>query len=160
MKDVVPVCDATPRLEGFFGGSVYWRGFMLNVSLYTRLGGYEYNQTLVDKIENADPRYNLDRRAMSDRWVKPGDVALYKDIKDQTTTHVTERFIQKDNLLEINSVYFSYDFRAEQIRKLGMQTLRLSMTMNDVWRAATIRAERGINYPFARSFTFSLQTSF
>jgi hypothetical protein len=41
-----------------------------------------------------------------------------------------------------------------------MQSLRFSVNMNDIWRAATIEAERGIDYPFARSFTFSLSTRF
>jgi hypothetical protein len=160
VQDIVPICDATPQLEGFFGGSVYYKGFLLNLSFYTHFGGYEYNQTLIDKIENADPRYNVDSRAMEQRWKNPGDVALYKNIQDKTKTHVTERFIQKDNLLELRSVYFSYDFDAPFIKKIGLKTLRASITANDIWRTSSITIERGINYPFARSFTFSLQTNF
>jgi TonB-linked SusC/RagA family outer membrane protein len=160
VKDVVPICDATPDLDGYFGGSVYYKGFLLNLSFYTRLGGYEYNQTLIDKVENADPHYNLDRRAWNNRWVKPGDKALYKDIRDHGNTRVTERFVQKDNLLELRSLYLSYDVDRHLTRRLGLQTLRAAVTANDLWRASTIALERGINYPFARSFTFSIQTTF
>ncbi|MDR2414815.1 MAG: SusC/RagA family TonB-linked outer membrane protein, partial [Odoribacteraceae bacterium] len=125
-----------------------------------RWGGYEYNQTLVDKVENADPRYNLDRRAWENRWVKPGDKALYKNIRDHGSTRVTERFIQKDNLVELRSLYLSYDVDSDLLKRAGVHSLRASITANDLWRASTIAFERGINYPFARGFTFSLQTTF
>ncbi len=160
VKDVVPICDATPKLEGYFGGSVFYRGFLLNVSFYTRFGGYDYNQTLIDKVENADPRYNLDKRAMEHRWVNPGDNALYKNIRDWDDTRVTERFIQKDNVLEFRSIYLSYDIKAKFMDKIGIETLRAAITANDFWRMSSITTERGINYPFARSFTFSIQTNF
>lgn len=160
VKDILPICDATPDLEGYFGGSIYFKGFTLNCSLYTRFGGYEYNQTLVDRVENADPRYNVDRRVLADRWKNPGDVAKYKNIADLGTTYVSDRFIEKDNLLELRSVYLSYDFSPSFAKSLQMRNLRAAITLNDIWRTSTIAIERGINYPFARSFTMSLQANF
>jgi hypothetical protein len=41
-----------------------------------------------------------------------------------------------------------------------MKYLRAAFTMNDAWRWSSMQIERGIDYPFARSFTFSIQTSF
>jgi TonB-linked SusC/RagA family outer membrane protein len=160
VSNIVPICDGTPDVEGYFGGSLYFRGFLLNCTFYTRFGGYDYNQTLVDRVENADPRYNVDRRAMEHRWKNPGDIALYKDIADQGTTYVTERFIQKDNVLELNSVYLSYDFSGDLLKKMRLRNLRTAITMNNVWRTSSVAVERGIDYPFARTFTFSVQTTF
>ncbi len=160
VKDVVPICDATPKLEGYFGGSVYFRGFTINCSLYTRFGGYEYNQTLVDRVENADPRYNVDQRVLTDRWKQPGDIAKYKNIADLGTTYVSDRFIEKDNLLELRSVYLSYDFGQNVLKPLHMRNLRAAITLNDIWRTSSIAIERGIDYPFARSFTMSFQANF
>ncbi|MDR3061578.1 MAG: SusC/RagA family TonB-linked outer membrane protein [Dysgonamonadaceae bacterium] len=160
VKDIVPICDATPQLDGFFGGNIYYKGFVLNLSFYTRFGGYDYNQTLIDKIENANPRYNVDSRAMTNRWKNPGDKALYKDIQNEEETRVTQRFIQKDNLLELRSIYLSYDFNAPFMKKIGMRTLRAAVTVNDIWRTSSIVVERGIDYPFAKSFTLSLQANF
>lgn len=160
VADIVPICDASPDLEGFFGGNIYYKGFLLNFSFYTRFGGYEYNQTLVDRVENADPRYNVDRRAFKYRWANPGDVARFKDIADLGSTQVTQRFIEKDNVLELKSVYLSYDFSPAIAKKLFMKSLRASVTLNDLWRTSSIAIERGIDYPFARNFIFSLQTTF
>ncbi len=39
--------------------------------MHYKFGGYMFNQTLVDRVENADPRYNVDRRALEQRWQKP-----------------------------------------------------------------------------------------
>jgi TonB-linked SusC/RagA family outer membrane protein len=160
VDDIVPIRDGAPALYGFFGASVFFKGFLLYCNFYTRFGGYDYNQTLVDRVENADPRYNVDRRAMEHRWKEPGDIALYKNITDQGNTYVTERFVQKDNILELNSLYLSYDFSGDLLNKMRMRNLRAAITMNNVWRTSSVAIERGIDYPFARTFTFSVQTTF
>jgi hypothetical protein len=41
-----------------------------------------------------------------------------------------------------------------------MKNFRLAITMNDVFHWSTMKIERGIEYPYARSLTFSVQTSF
>lgn len=46
------------------------------------------------------------------------------------------------------------------LKKSGIERLKIQFYMNDVFRAATVKAERGIEYPFARSCSFSLQATF
>lgn len=160
VKNTVPVGDQTPKLEGFFGGNVVYKSWMLEVSFYTKFGGDYYNQTLLDRVENADPRFNVDSRVLTDRWKQPGDVTFYKDIADQSLTRASSRFVQKENRLEFKSLYLSYEAPAAFYNRLKMRSLRLSLNMNDIGYWSTVAAERGIDYPFARSFTFSLQTRF
>ena len=158
--DIVPVADNTPRVMGSFGTTASYKRFQLNAIFTTRLGGKDYNQTLSDRVENADPRYNVDSRALTQRWQKPGDHALFKNISDLSTTFVSSRFIQKDNTLDLTSVYLSYDFGKEVYSRLAMQNLRVAFTMNDVAHWSSMKIERGIDYPYAKSFTLSLQTNF
>jgi TonB-linked SusC/RagA family outer membrane protein len=160
VKNTVPVGDETPTLYGFFGGNVAFGNFMLEVSFYTKFGGDYYNQTLLDRVENADPRFNVDSRVLAERWKQPGDVTFYKDIADQNMTRASSRFVQKENRLEFKSLYFSYEAPASFYQRLRMKSLRFSLNMNDIGYWSTIQAERGIDYPFARSYTFSLQTRF
>jgi outer membrane receptor protein involved in Fe transport len=160
VKDIVAVADPTPTADGFFGANIGYKKFMLQVQFYTRFGGKEYNQTLVDRVENADPRYNVDNRVLTQRWIKPGDQALYKNIADLGTTRISDRFVQKDNVLELNSLYLSYDFDKAIYSRLAMRNLKLAFTMNNAFRWGSMKIERGIDYPFARMFTFSLTTSF
>ncbi|WP_298714011.1 SusC/RagA family TonB-linked outer membrane protein [Chitinophaga sp.] len=160
VKDIMPVGDETPVLEGNFGTSIVYGGFMVEVRFWTRLGGDIYNQTLVDRVENADPRYNVDSRVLSERWIKPGDVAFFKNIADQGSTQTSSRFVQEENRLELKSVFLSYDFPPSFYKRLRMHYLRLSANMNDLAYWSTVKAERGIDYPFARSITFTLSTRF
>jgi len=160
VKDIVPVADPTPKVTGSFGTSIAYKRWLLNANFFTTLGGKDYNQTLVDRVENADPRYNVDRRVLTDRWKKPGDRAFFKNIADLGTSQLSDRFIQKDDELTLQSVYLSYDFDPRVYSRLRMRNLRLALTMNDVFHWSTMKIERGIDYPFARSFTFSVQTSF
>jgi len=160
IKDTQPVGDSTPKVAGNLGSNISYKNFMVSFSFYYRMGGQIYNQTLVDRIENADPRFNVDRRALSQRWVNPGDPALYKNIQDLSLTRASSRFIQKENLIDLQSVYVSYDFKKDFVRKAGFQSLRTAITMNDIFRASTVEIERGIDSPFARSITFSLQATF
>lgn len=159
-NDIVAVADPTPKVMGSFGTTASYNHFMANIIFTTRLGGRDYNQTLVDRVENADPRYNVDSRALADRWQKPGDHAAFKNIADLQTSYLSSRFIEKDNELDLTTVYLSYDFTRRFYQRLGMNSLRLALTMNDVCYWSTFKIERGIDYPYARSFTFSLQTSF
>jgi TonB-linked SusC/RagA family outer membrane protein len=160
VKDIAPVGDQTTKIEGFFGGNVSYKNWMMELSFYTKAGGDVYNQTLVDRVENADPRYNVDERVLSDRWKQPGDHAMFKNIADQSITRPTSRFVQRENDLELRSVYLSYDAPASFYKRLSMQNLRIAVIMNDIFRASTIQQERGIDYPFARNITFSLSTRF
>ena len=160
VKDVQEVGNTTPKAEGFFGSTVSYKRFMLSFSFHYRFGGQAFNQTLIDRVENADPRFNVDSRVLEQRWKQPGDRTFFKNITDLTDTYVSSRFVQKDNLIELQSLYLSYDFKPNAIRRLGLQNLRLAATANDVFRTSTIQAERGIYYPFARSLTFSLLGSF
>ncbi len=160
VRDILPVGDNTPLAYGYLGANVAYRRFLLNVSFYTRFGGKDFNQTLVDRVENADPRFNVDSRVLADRWKKPGDKAQFKNIAELGQTLVSDRFVQKDNVLELQSLYLSYDFAKQVYSKLAMKNLRVAFTMNDAWRWSSMKIERGIDYPYARSFTFSIQTSF
>lgn len=160
VRNTVPVGDQTPKLDGYFGGSFVYKNFVLEFSFYTRLGGDIYNQTLIDRVENADPRYNVDSRVLAERWRQPGDVTFYKDIADLTFTRTTSRFVQRENRVELKSVYMSYEPPAKFYKRLKMKNLRLALNMNDLGYWSSIQVERGINYPFARSFTFTLSSRF
>jgi len=160
VKDIQPLVDRAPKAEGNLGAALSYKSFYLNLSFYYRFGGYAYNQTLVDRVENADPRFNVDSRVLSERWVKPGDQSFYKNIADLTITNVSSRFLQKDNLIELRSVNFSYDLSRSLVKKIGFQNIRTSLTLNDIFRASSIEMERGISYPYQRSCTLSVQASF
>lgn len=160
-SDQVVCGDLLPKYNGNFGISGEYHNIGLNISFNYRLGGQIYNQTLVDKVENADIKYNVDRRIFTDRWQQVGDYALYKSIKDLSYTRPTSRFVEDYNILSLSSINISYDFRDTKLVKNSfLDRLKLQFYANDLFNVSSVKIERGTYYPFARNFTFSLQASF
>ncbi|WP_202923392.1 SusC/RagA family TonB-linked outer membrane protein [Pontibacter pudoricolor] len=172
-KDMMVVGNSNPKYRGNFGLSAEHSGIGLNVTFRYLGGGQMYNQTLVDKVENVDMNYNVDKRVLTGRWLYPGQNALYKRLGDYTVdtgegyvvshaekTRATSRFVQDRNELDIAAVNLYYDFNTDMLKRLGMERLKLSLNMNEVANISTIRIERGTSYPFARTLSFSALATF
>ena len=158
-----------PKVEGTFGTLFSWKGLQLSATFRYRMGGQMYNQTLVDKVQDIDPRYNADARALTARWQKPGDIvrfaAFARDpvvgvLDLQVATRPTSRFIEDYNYLEMSTLNLSYEFDNKNLKRYGIQRLKLLFYMNDVFHTSTVKIERGTNYPYARNFSLGLQARF
>lgn len=160
--DYIIAGDSNPKVHGTFGFNGEWRGIGLNLLFSYQLGGDYYNQTLVDRVENANVAYNVDNRIFYDTWQNVGDVALYKHVSSTpTTTYASTRFVQRNNMLDFTSLSAYYDFKnCSWLRRAHIERLRLTFYMNDVFHVATIKAERGLSYPYARTYSFSITTTF
>jgi len=155
------VCgDTEPKVSGAFGANAEWKGISLNMNFLYQCGGQIYNQTLVDRVEDAKLSYNVDRRVAEGRWKKPGDRTFFKDIKNKDRTEVTSRFVQDENVLQFKSLALSYSFPQKLIRKWYMERLKVTFLMEDLFRISNVQRERGLDYPFARTFNFGLQVQF
>ena len=167
-NDKRPLGDATSKLKGMIGSNFNYKGITFNINLSFQYGGQMYNQTLIDKVENVNlVENNADERVLTERWKKPGDIASFKSlVADGTNTLVltkaTSRFVQDNNYLEASSITLGYSFppNLTWVRKLKLSTPRISITQVNAFRFATIKTERGTNYPFSRSFNFGLSTTF
>ena len=158
------ICGNTrPDVEGILGTSLNWKGFSVNLNFRYQMGADVFNEALYSKVENisrSDLNKNQDRRALYERWQKEGDVVRFKDIASAETTPMSSRFVQRENVLSLESIYVGYEFYDGWIKKLGLSSLKLQWSMRDVFRASTIRSERGISYPFARSMEAGISFNF
>ncbi|PUZ26752.1 TonB-linked outer membrane protein, SusC/RagA family [Chitinophaga costaii] len=165
-RDEVPVGDNQPKVTGNFGSNLMYKGFSINVSMRTELGGQMYNSTLSDRVENANPVYNVDIRVLTDRWQKPGDNARYKgltNLNGNTRTDITKatsRFIQDNNTLYCDAITLGYLFPHLLTDQWKMSRLQCFFYINNPFLVSSIRQERGLSYPFARNYSFSLQLGF
>lgn len=156
--DQVVVGDALPKYYGNFGFNLLLKGWQLTTSFRYQWGGKVYNQTLVDKVENANIYQNVDNRVLTDRWQQPGDVSFFKDIADQTLTMASSRFVEDNNLLALAALDLRYDLdRIATVKKWGFSRVRAGINVSEMVLGSTVRVERGTAYPFARNFQFSLQ---
>ncbi|MBQ9222915.1 MAG: SusC/RagA family TonB-linked outer membrane protein [Prevotella sp.] len=156
-----------PDVEGTFGTLFSWRGLQLSATFRYRMGGQLYNQTLVDKVQDIDPRYNADARALTARWQKPGDVVRFaaftrdtNGVNQESVTRPTSRFVEDYNYLELATLNLSYEFENNKLLKYGIKRMKLLFYMNDVFHTSTVKVERGTSYPYARNFSLGLQVRF
>ncbi|TRZ45434.1 SusC/RagA family TonB-linked outer membrane protein [Robertkochia solimangrovi] len=169
-NDQVVIGNSNPKYRGLFGISGEFEGFGFSVMARYLGGGQLYNQTLVDRVENVDMNYNVDKRVLTGRWQQPGDNTLFKGLGYYNESNVfqryteltrpTSRFVQDRNELDLASISAYYDFTHGVTSFLGIDRLRFSFNMNNVAQFSTIRIERGTSYPFSRTMSFSLMANF
>ena len=163
-SDQVVLGTTEPTVQGTFGFNVVYKQFSLFTDFMYEAGGQRYNQTLVDKVENVNVYTdNVDKRVLTGRWQKPGDIAKYKSLvtgRDPVkNTKPTSRFVQDYNMLSWNSLELGYDLSPDITNKLNVSMVRFTFGMSDILHLSSVKQERGISYPFARTVTFSLKVS-
>ncbi len=154
----VIIGDITPKGQGAFGFNASYKGFTLFTSLLYEFGAKIYNTTLVEKVESVDVyHFNADRRVLSQRWISPGDVTPLRALSDRgRVTRPTSRFIQTNNFLNINSVSLGYQIPDAIVKKYNISLLRVQLSTNDFAYLSRIQRERGIAYPYARTYNFTI----
>lgn len=165
-EDQIPYGNTEPFMEGNINSLFSYKGWGVNFSFHYKFGGQTYNTTLIQKVENADLRYNADRRVMEDRWKKPGDVVKYKALTNSaggSETKASSRFVMDENVLQFSSLTLTYRMdktNTEFMKKSIFSSITMNLGMEDVFRLSSVKQERGLDYPFARQFSFSLNVGF
>ncbi|SFF88009.1 TonB-linked outer membrane protein, SusC/RagA family [Prevotella sp. KH2C16] len=160
-SDMVVCGDTNPDAQGSFGLNVAYKGLYVNASFLYAFGGQQYNQTLLEKVENADIKNsNVDRRVITDRWRKVGDVAPFYGLGERKATKPSSRFVQNDNHIYFNSIAIGYDFGRKFVSKLKLSALSVSFNASDLARWSSIKQERGLSYPYAHTYSISLRASY
>ena len=155
------ICGNTrPDIEGVLGTTFSYKGLSLSLNFRYQLGADVFNTAVMEKVENVDMYYNQDKRALYERWHEAGDIRRFKNIRDVNASPMSSRFIQTENVLALESLHVEYEFIDGWIENVGLGNLKFFFSMRDVFRASTIRAERGIDYPFARTMEAGLSFNF
>jgi hypothetical protein len=165
-RNIVIIGNTEPVLRGRVNSTFSFRDFTVTFSGAYSLGGDVYNQTLADRVENANLRYNVDRRVLTERWLYPGDVARFTRIygaMDRPHTRTTSRFVMRENLFTLAAINATYRMSAHDfdfIRQMGVSHVTMGVFTEDILRFSTVQMERGIMFPFARTISFSLNVAF
>jgi hypothetical protein len=150
-----------PKISGNFGLNAECHGAGINMAFTYLTGGQMYNTTLIEKVENADVHYNVDKRVLTDRWSKPGDEVRFKAITDQSATQPTSRFVEDYSLVNFASLSLYYDFReCNFVKNSFLQQLKATFYVNDLATWSSVKVERGTAYPYAHTYSFSISATF
>lgn len=163
-RNEMVVGNSDPTLEGILGTSFFYKGFSASLNVRYRVGGQAFMQTLYNKVENisgAGRALNQDRRALYDRWKQPGDEAKFKAITNTDLTPMSSRFIADNNMLIGESFSLGYEnTTAKWLKTIRASSVTIRAYMNDIFYVSTIKNERGLDYPFARSVSFTTAVRF
>ena len=161
-RDKVALGSAIPKFEGSLSTYFTYKRVSLNMAMNFTFGGYIYNTTRAGKIENIDPRGNVDKRTFTLRWEQPGDIVDYARIDDvsRNTFIHSERFVEKKNEVYISSLGIMYDINPKWVKRVGLQKLLVGVTFSDVLRISSVKYERGTAYPYMRGFNFTISPTF
>ena len=155
--------QSDPKYRGNFSNIVRYKNWTLNFTFSYYWGGYRYNSTLLDKVEVSIydlMEQNVDRRAMTERWMKPGDVTFFKGYST-TDTRATSRFVMEDNVLELSSASLQYRWDNQWVRNfLKVQSVTFGVNTSDLFHWGSIKQERGTSYPYARNIQGSIKLLF
>lgn len=160
-RDRVAAGVDQPKYRGNFSTLFRYGNVTMNASFSFRFGGQLYNQTLIDKVENADKLMNVDSRVYYDRWKQPGDRTFFRGINESLPVYASSRFVQNESTITCQNVNVAYDFTAKRfLKRLGMQSLTITGNTGELFYISTVRQERGTGYPFTRQFSMSLYAAF
>ena len=152
--------DTSPWAYGSLTSYLMYKGLSLNANFGYSLGATVYNATLASRVEGTKKEQNADRRVLESRWKQAGDVTRYRDIASTESPYQTSRFIQKEYYFTLRSLSLAYETEATWVKKLHMRRARVELLANDLFYLSTVKRERGLDYPFARSVEMSLRLSF
>lgn len=164
--DQVPIGDTEPKLQGNISVNFNWKGLSVSIIGGYKFEGQKYNYTLIEKVENANLRLNVDERAFTQRWKKPGDKTFFKGVTTDAngqSTKASSRFVMDENELTISTMNISYRFEKRNhdfLRKVGLSSASVALYLEDLARLSTVKMERGIDYPFSRQVSMSLNLEF
>lgn len=159
-NDKVEVGNTNPKMQGYFNSNLNWKGFNLYLNFGYEWGAKQFNTTLATKVEGSDPKKNVDRRVLYERWKQPGDKAMFRRIDDQSTVYQSTRLVQKNNYLKLSSLSLSYDLPRDLLAKSFIERCKFTFSMTDVFRLSSIKEERGTSYPFARTVSLGFNLTF
>lgn len=160
------VGNSRPLSEGVINSNLRIKNFTFSTYIRYNLGASRLNTALYNKVENISfdkLSFNQDKRALQERWKNPGDIARFKGISLTDYTPISSRFVQKENIFSGESISMGYELLSSEVawlKSAHLRSLRFSAYMNNIFRISNIVAERGINYPFARTVSCSINASF
>lgn len=158
--DKVVVGDTEPTISGSFGTNFVYKRWTLSAAFRYSFGAKAYNSTLAERVEGLNIYNNGDARAFEERWKTPGDYTFYKNIADHSTSYASSRFVQDNDYITLSNVALYYRVPTEWLHRIGISTLKIGANMSDIFYSSTIKQERGLDYPFSRTVSVSLNLTF
>ena len=174
--DVVYLGTSNPKFNGGFGVNFKYGRWELKTSFNFRVGNKIINLARLNAESMTSNKNQC--ASVSHRWRKNGQYttiphAMNSGVKVTYNSLISDRFVEPGDFLRFQYFQLSYSVPAEKLKKIGLNTLRISASGNNLifWsKYSGVDPEHsasGYNpatdssqTPRSRSFTFSLNFGF
>ena len=135
--DIVYLGSSLPKLTGGFGFKFNYEEWALNLQFNYRYGNKVINYARMN-IENMATTSNQSQ-AVNWRWHNEGDIAELPRAVTTATGYSTynylgsDRFVEDASFLRLNYAQLSYNFKAANLKRAGISSLRLNLTLNNLF---------------------------
>ncbi|MDO4715405.1 MAG: SusC/RagA family TonB-linked outer membrane protein [Bacteroidales bacterium] len=134
--DVVYLGSSNPTLNGGFGFTFEYGRWQLNTSFTFRVGNKIINQARMS-AESMRSNYNQSA-AVNWRWRKNGDIteiprAMNSNAGASYNALPSDRYVENGDYVRFNYMQLSYSFKQEQIKRWGLNSLRFSLSANNLF---------------------------
>ena len=134
--DIVYLGNSNPKFNGGFGFDFFYGNWTLKLSFNYRLGNKIVNMA---RMNNESMRSNINQsQAVAWRWRKNGDIteiprAMNSGIGDSFNALGNDRYVEKGDYLRLQYLQLSYNVPANFCKQYGFQSLRLSLSANNLF---------------------------
>ena len=175
--DIVYLGSSLPKLTGGFGMKFHYDRWSLNLQFNYRYGNKVVNYGRMN-IENMHNNNNMSQ-AINWRWHNEGDLttmprAVTGKTKFETFNYLgSDRFVEDASFLRLNYALLSYSLPTDMLKKWGLSSLKLNLTMNNLFcitkysgadpevaQAGFAPAGDSSRTPRGKSFTIGLNVGF
>ncbi len=177
--DIVYLGSSLPTLTGGFGMKFHYDRWSLKLQFNYRTGNKVINYGRMG-IENMATNSNMSR-AVNWRWHTEGDIteiprAYSHNIPGGVQSYNylgSDRYVEDASFLRLNYAMLSYAFSPTLLKKWGLSTLKLNLTMNNIFcitkysgtdpevaQAGFAPAGDNSRTPRGKSFTLGLNVGF
>lgn len=176
--DIVYLGNSNPSCNGGFGVDLYYGNWSLSASFNYRMGNQIINMARMqaeDMLNN-----NNQSQATKWRWRKNGDDAKIPRAMNSKAAEgktfnalASDRYVEDGDYLRFQYLRLGYSFDAKKIKKIGLSSLSLSASANNLWvwskytgtdpdvsSAGWGVATDNSKTPRSKSFTVSLNVGF
>lgn len=152
--------DAIPKIRGAFRLSARYKQISISAQFLYSLGGYAYDYTYANLMDNSKVGANNWSTDIRDRWEYPGDVTDIPRLNSNYDTNVNSistRFLTKSDYLTLNNLRVAYDLSQRLTKHLGIQGISvyvsgdnlMSLTKRDGFYPSTSTSGSSSTYRYS-----------
>ncbi len=134
LNDVVYLGDSNPDFFGGIGGGVTWRDFRVNFQFLYRVGFQIVNEVSMNTEGMLDK--NNQSKAVIHRWRVEGqdeeDMLPRAFLGHPANNLGSDRYVEDGDFIRLNNLSFRYTLDQGFIRKLGINSLDIALTMRKI----------------------------